>query len=236
MFASFLYPTTCLECGSLDLDPSSRICASCLEYLTVLEKQYRCPYCFQESASLEKGWTAQVMESCRVCASQPPLARRAASFPYEGPAKAIVHAFKFGGERYLSQGMSGYMALQWEQLDWPTPDWIIPVPISLAHLWKRGYNQSKELASAMAHILKRPWGDFLVRTESTVQQRGQSRIVRKRLPQTFFSWRRKSMVEGKIVLLIDDVMTTGATIERCARVVWENHPKAVYALTFCMAE
>ena len=66
----------------------------------------------------------------------------AAAFDYVGPAASLVKKLKYGNQPYLVKGMAGYLVAQFNELQWPFPDAIIPVPLSFSHWLERGYNQS----------------------------------------------------------------------------------------------
>jgi ComF family protein len=97
-----------------------------------------------------------------------------------------------------------------------TLDAIIPVPLHPARKKKRGYNQSEYFAQGLGQSLKKPVNVSLIRKISTDSQTRKSRFVRYENMKDVFSLTQSKDLEGKHILLVDDVLTTGATIEGCA--------------------
>jgi ComF family protein len=161
--------------------------------------------------------------------------RCAAPFEFWGPAAALVSEFKYSGRFQLAAPMAGYMALQLERLGWPLPDLVVPVPISLTHLLKRGYNQSGLLAQELSRIIDRPCVSLLKRRSGHFSQSGQDRSQRLKLSSEEFSWKKRHPIADKTILLIDDVTTTKSTLIACAEQLQACFPARLYALTFCIA-
>jgi ComF family protein len=128
------------------------------------------------------------------------------------------------------------MAMQFIDLGWPIPDLIVPVPISWTHWLGRGYNQSLLLAEVISSILGSPVKDIIKRQSGDYSQAGLSRSSRLKLSKGNFSLKPNADVADRVVLLIDDVMTTGSTLRRCAEQLLIQCPREIYALTLCCAE
>src|SRR5262245_34544757 len=110
----------------------------------------------------------------------------AAVFDHIGPAATLVRKFKYSNQSYLAKGLAGFMALQFIRLNWPMPDLIVPVPISTAHWFDRGFNQSYLLARSLSDLLSCPVADILKRRSGDYSQAGLKRSDRLKLEKESF--------------------------------------------------
>ncbi len=227
-FRHLLYPSLCLNCEVVLRHPSHLLCADCLPLLILIDPKERCPRCFSSSYCPEQ-------RLCSECHRQQwILAKSAAAFDYAGPASAIIRKMKYGNQPYLAKDAAAFMVAQLIALEWPLPDLLVPVPISLTHWMTRGYNQSLLLAQHIAELIGRPVSDCLGRKSGDYSQAGLTRQQRLAFEgRTLFL--KKEDLRDKVILLIDDVMTTGSTMNRCANILIEGLPSAIYALTFTRA-
>lgn len=121
--------------------------------------------------------------------------------------------------------------------NWSKPDLIIPVPLHPAKLKKREYNQSEYIANGMASVLSIPViADNLVRIENTETQTKKSRFARYENLNNAFLCRDQKAFSNKHLLLVDDVMTTGATLEACSLVLLELEDVKISIATIAFAE
>lgn len=222
-----VYPAKCLHCQAL-LPPGPLVlCSSCPSLLELISPKERCPACFNARPEKENG-------PCQECAQYPShFLGMAAAFDYEGPAASLVKHFKYANKPYLARGMAAFLVAQFDQVQWPMPDAIVPVPLSFTHWLDRGYNQSALLAEELGRFLDRPVWKVLKRLSGDYSQAALNLEQRKALEGKRFKKNAKYALEGKIILVIDDVMTSGLTLQRCGEVLGEAHPAALYALTFC---
>jgi ComF family protein len=148
-----------------------------------------------------------------------PFARGASLGPYEGTLRLLVHELKFRARRRVAQRLAEALlgaddvraALAGAQV-------LVPVPLHPRRRRERGFNQSALLASALARPLGlRVVEDALARREDTLPQTGLSAAERRANVARAFVVRRRPAVAGRIVVLVDDVLTTGATARACAR-------------------
>ena len=147
----------------------------------------------------------------------------------------LLRALKYGGQAQLADGAAAYLVAQWARLEWPCPDVIVPVPISLSHLLGRGYNQSLLLAEGLAKILGKPVLDPLKRSSDSYSQAGLTREQRRQLKPECLSLKTEKGLENASVLLVDDVITSGATLQCCAQALAQAYPQELYALSVCRA-
>lgn len=158
-----------------------------------------------------------------------------AAFEYVGPAASMIKALKYGGRVYLAKGAAAYLAAQFLRMEWPFPDLVVPVPIAFNHWMHRGYNQSLLLAQELALLLQCPVKESLTRKSGDFSQAGLSSEQRRRLKGDRIGLKRGADLRGKVILLIDDVMTTGSTMRKCAEVLAEEQPSRIYGLVLCRA-
>lgn len=228
-FIDLLYPRLCLCCGEFLCGEEPLFCRSCADQLEVIDSTTRCPLCF--SSEIDRS-----DRLCSRCTRVPSALNRTVSvFDYLGPAATLVKKLKYGNQQHLAEGMAAYMAAQLLQSGVDLPDYLVPIPITWLRHFDRGYNQSLLLAEGMAKILDRPVLQALGRCCGDLSQAGLSRGQRLHLGADSFYLKKRGMLEEKNLLLIDDVMTTGTTLKRCAEVLAAEYPATIRALTFCRA-
>lgn len=150
---------------------------------------------------------------------------------YEGAARDAVHALKFDGVSAVAAAMAGEMARVF--LAWAPPvSEVVPVPLAPSRRRRRGYNQSQLLARELARVTGLPVRPKALRRRRATppQARLADEDARRNNVEGAFAPQRVS--PGAAVLLIDDVMTTGATLDACARALREGGSGPVFALTF----
>jgi ComF family protein len=169
---------------------------------------------------------------CPNCRGRERVVRRARAVgEYDGTLRDIIHAFKYSGRRSLAGPIASLMRGRGiELLD--QADYVVPVPLHWRREYHRGFNQARELA----RHFDLPLVDALVRRRHTRPQVELAADRRHMNVQKAFALRRRWLsrlrsIEGAKFLLIDDVSTTGATLEACAKVLKEAGASAVYTLT-----
>ncbi len=191
-----------------------------------------CPRCgipFSSKETLSKS-PQHICGECRV--SPPPFG------PYEGTMAEAIHKFKYSKKRSLGSILGG---LLYEYLSsspfsslftFHSSLLLVPVPLHPERLREREFNQSTLLAKELSKGLSIPMMiDNLFRIRNTRAQIGLEVDERKRNMKGAFSLKKPLSVEGKTVLLIDDVYTTGSTIKECTRVLKKAGAESVYAVT-----
>jgi predicted amidophosphoribosyltransferase len=145
---------------------------------------------------------------CRDCRAQ----MVATPFPYEGPAGAMVRALKFGGRIAIADTMAAQIVAN------APPELmrgaVVPVPVHPAHRRRRGLDHTAALARAVARRARLPFADCLLRVGDPQPQVGRGRRARMRGPAGVIAVRSDATVPPE-VLLVDDVITTGATLAAC---------------------
>jgi ComF family protein len=151
---------------------------------------------------------------------------------FTGPARAAIHALKYDGERRLVEPLGGLMAQRWRAAG-IGGDLLAAVPVHAQRRRERGFDQAELLAREVGRLLGLPFTPVLERAARTSAQYQLGRTARAGNVGRAFavSDRMRARVSGRWVILIDDVMTTGATVNACATALHEAGAQAVSALT-----
>lgn len=153
------------------------------------------------------------------------------SFDYTGVAVTLMRSFKYGNAKYLAGVLAKYMATTFLESGLEV-DIVVPAPLSARSLEKRGYNQSLLLAREFCLLTGLPLEeDNLIKIKETVQQEKLTNIQRRNNLSDAFDVVDKTAFVGKKVLVIDDVKTTGTTIDRIAKLLKKCKAAKVYGLT-----
>jgi len=163
-------------------------------------------------------------------------ATRAFCFDYEGPQKSLLTAFKYGDKPYLAKSLASFMLLQLERLDWTLPDAITYIPQSFLRSTLRGYNQSKLLAEELARFLDIPCLQLLSRSSFTISQTLLTKDARKELNGNTFIYKGPPTLDSIRLMLIDDVLTTGTTVDRACSELMRFLPKDLTVFCLMRAE
>jgi ComF family protein len=226
----FVLPVECLSCGrSLSTDPVPFFCTVCWQTIRPLHQPVcvRCDQPFVSPAAI----TYTPNHQCQYCQEQPPDFERAWTlFPYLSPLRDAICSFKYKGKLTLARPLAQLMISTLPHgID---ADVIIPVPLHPARLRAREFNQSLLLADQLSHHLSRPVSATnLVRIAATDPQTTLSRQARLRNLRKAFAIRRPQDLAEKRILLVDDVFTTGTTLNECAKTLRKAGSGPVFALT-----
>lgn len=223
-------PKTCLCCGcDLPWKDEGFLCSACREKLSFVPVHIckRCgvtlpsggAHCFACRGSKAKKYKCSLIRS---------------AFVFNEASRSLVHGLKYDGREYLAAVMGKEMALRFKHYpELASSDLIMPVPLFAKRKRKRGYNQSELLAQSFSLHTGISCDVFsLVRIRDTVSQTRLGRKARLENMAGAFMCNNINGVEGKTVLLIDDVATTGATLEGCATALKRAGAKKVFAYTF----
>lgn len=222
-----LFPVFCLSCER----EGFWLCRDCLAQMKILDFQV-CPAC--ENAVVEKGFL------CRPCRDSRKffLDGLVAAVSYEDPAaKRLVHNLKYRFVAGIAEPLAALMARALVRNDFPLPDFLVPVPLHPRRLRWRGFNQSQLLAESLSEnlspLLKTEVLDILAREKhNPPQMEIKNYAARRRNVENIFSLKASldsARAKGKKILLIDDICTTGATLEECAKVLKTAGARKVFA-------
>lgn len=216
----WLFPARCLGCGRR----GEAICEDCLPGLRHVPPE-ACPRC----AQLLRARPGRGCRSCRRLT--PALAAIRATFVYEGIARKAVHALKFRSGRYLAQTMGELMSADLAARPLGA-DVVVPAPIAPGRLRQRGYNQAALLAAQVAPAVGGTLRvDVLARDARPPQQTLAAADRRTNLRGAIHCLEPLT-VAGRRVLVVDDVATTGATLEACAQALAQAGAARIAGLVF----
>lgn len=215
MLADAILPPRCLATGEI-VDRQGQLSAtawSAINFITA-------PLCAQCGQPFQFGLGEDAEFTCGACLADPPEYNRArAVFQYDAASREMILAFKHGDRMEGAQAFAAWMARAGADLLLDAGV-IVPVPLHRKRLFRRRFNQSAVLALALARLGGVAISvDALVRTRHTPSMGGLSRDARLRNLRGAIAVRpgREAILSGRKVLLIDDVLTTGATARACAR-------------------
>ncbi len=232
-----IYPPRCPACGSL-LGPSVSdegglgLCPACLPSLMPI----RSPFCSKCGVPLPEGPPGERL--CETCLRNPPaFAAARACFLYEGAALEIIHRFKYGGLPHLAEVLGPPLAaLARRVLPAGIEGVAAAVPLHPRKLRERGFNQSLILARYVAGLPGLTLDPFcLNRVRDTPRQVDLGRDERRRNVRNAFEAREGRLIRDREVVLVDDVSTTGSTLDSCARALLAAGASRVYCLSSARA-
>ncbi len=213
---NLVYPEACVLCGApLSRSREYGLCGGC--WCRVLELRITPPRCASCGLPLP-GFDADPAPLCLECLRRlPPFSGARSWGHYSAQLRGVIHALKFGGKRNLAECLGPLMAAAfletWRKGDF---DGIVAVPLFRSRKLERGFNQSELLAASLGRVLGIPRIRALGRTRPTPPQVGLGDADRWANVRGAFGCTLPRGVVGKRLLLVDDVMTTGATVSSAA--------------------
>jgi len=217
----WIFPPTCAGCDQW----GERLCPECLARIEILSSQL-CPKCSQPAPN------GQVCDSCR---NDPPPWQACQSWAsYRGPLRSAIHRLKYKNDIGLCEPLSQHLVQLLEEQAWPV-DCIVPIPLNPHRRRERGYNQSDFLAFLLGLQTGLSFiPSALQRTRDTRSQVGLNAEERHRNLDGAFS-ARADRISGRTVLLLDDVMTTGATLRNATMALLQSGASQVFVITLARA-
>jgi len=217
-----IYPNLCIVCGESLINSENQICMSCVSEMprtnfhrvkdNIVEKK------FWGKVKIEKGTSFFY-------------------FAKGSPFQKTLHELKYKGNKKIGKILGMYAATDLiEDNYFSEVDVIIPVPLHPKKLKKRGYNQSEWIAQGLSQILEKPMETkFLHRIRNTETQTKKGVFERFENTEGIFCVEKNGQLAGKHILLVDDVLTTGSTIEAAAQALLSVESVKVSVFTLAMA-
>ena len=202
----FALPARCSGCGAI-VDEVHTFCVDCWRSIEFLRGG--CTSCGQPLAGTD-------VDICAICLAKPPrIQRMRSAVTYDEITRGLVLRLKYGRKVGLAKTMAHYMAPLLSDL--PPDSAFIPVPLHRRRLWQRGFNQAGLLASELSKRTGIQVDQSLVRIKRTPPLQGLTWLQRRRAVEGAFAVRKNSNLGGRVVVIVDDVLTTGSTANGCAR-------------------
>lgn len=225
----WLYPPHCYHCNvSLQGGPGRMLCADCSADLGA--RRILGPVC--DVCGLPLKGEPEPGTTCTTCRAERRHFEKARAFvAYAGPAASIIRAYKFDGDYFLGPRLLGAMLERGWMPGGVDGEVVVPVPLHPRRGWERGYDQALLLTKVLAGRTGRRLARALERTRYTSQQSLLPESQRWDNVRGAFAVVRPAAVEGKAVMLVDDVMTTGVTADECARALKDAGAERVCVLT-----
>jgi len=225
---NLLFPLYCINCqGEKDY-----LCQDCFSLIDIQNNQY-CPFCNPAKIVFDG-------KTCYSCRKSKKLTGLFCAASYQNfIIKKLISQFKY--EPYikeLAKPLAVLIIQHFQALDYPPPFFkdragfvLMPVPLHKKRLKMRGFNQAEEIALQLSLFFKMPLiSDCLLKTKQTLHQAQLSKKERTDNVKSAFVCQNKNLIKEKKILLVDDVFTTGSTMEECARVLKDSGAKEVWGI------
>lgn len=215
------FPETCVGCDHVLQQDEEVVCTTCLHYLPIIGKQ-------ETAANHIKPHFYGHLE-----------VENAASLMFyhkKGMSQRLLHHLKYRGREEVSTFLGDWFATKFQKEAWlKALDIVIPVPLHIRRKRKRGYNQVAGFAKIIAERFHLQYAeDVLIKTFNSQTQVFKNRLSRTELKTSYFKLKAVEKIKNKQVLLVDDIITTGATLETCARILLAGKPKSISIATMAI--
>ena len=224
-----LFPECCLACGTrMKGHRNISFCQVCLQDVRFIKEPF-CTTCGKPFAK-----SAGRSHLCSDCLQGRWFFTRArAVVYYQEPIAGAVKVFKYSGKMYGLETFAALTQQYYLQHPYPEPDLILPVPLHPKRLRMRGFNQALVLGRKLFPRSKwRIDPHILERHQWTCAQTGLSGLERRKNVKYAFRVKKSEKIQNKRILLVDDIFTTGATVNECARILLKNKAADVEVFTF----
>ena len=208
----FIYPRKCEICKRPVDRPGRYLCTDCLNRLPILPSQGVCRICGRDAVG-NKG--EFLCEDCRK--HKPGFDRAVTAVSFDGEARELVNAFKFRNSLYLLKDLVDLLeGATRARLKVNEIDLVLPMPSTGWHRFLRGYNQCEYLARALAKRLGKRYNRWLLKRVGSPRRQGELNES-ERLENVIGTFALRRPINVDTVLVVDDIMTTGATLSECAK-------------------
>ena len=220
----FFSPSCCSNCGTYVRYEDMSLCAKCLSDIKLLSD--KCGKC---SGKLTDNY-------CNTCSNRKfYIERNITIAEYSGVMKEVIRNYKFNKVRRLYKVLSGLAYKEISQIQDVT-DIVTSVPVNRIKKWRRGFNQSELIAKAIAKRMKK---EYRILLRDTYKFKTQKKLSYKdRFLNIINRYKiiNEKYIQGENILIIDDIFTTGATLNECARILLSAGANKVYSLTIAGAD
>jgi ComF family protein len=222
-FLTMLFPRYCLMCKDSLVKAEEHICLHC---------QYNLPftnYHLRPENDLAKRFLGKIHLKHALAYLK---------FIKGGKVQRILHQLKYNGKPGVGELMGRWYGVELANHGYHKEfDLIVPVPLHLAKLKARGYNQCDPFAKGLSEILQVEWdAQLLYRVKASETQTKKKRFARWENVNTIFQIDATKDIQGKRILIVDDVITTGATLEACAQIILDHGGKEVSVAAIASAQ
>jgi ComF family protein len=219
---NLFFPKVCYACNNLLGDNEEHICITCRHSLPVTN------YHFENNQAMKKVLYGRVKLE---------LGTALLKFEKKGIVQHLLHNLKYKGHETIGEVLGKWLGDELKTIEaYNTVDAIIPVPLHKRKLRKRGYNQVEKFGVEIAKALDVEYIDtVLLKTTTTKTQVFKKRIARWDNSNEVFTMQNKTLIDGKHILIVDDIITTGATIESCANILLKAKNVKISVATMAIA-
>ncbi len=231
VLADIIYPKTCLVCKKQLKEVTcvdNLVCTQCWAKI----KRNPPPFCHSCGRHLEKPITKNICPAC--IRKQLHFDRAFSPCVYEGTIKELIHAFKYQGKDYLGHTLTRLMTEFIEEYNLPMDilDLVVPVPLHKTRLREREFNQAQILSNHIAHRFNKEVSHDTLRRLRLTKTQTELEISERLLNvKDSFAITKNQDIRGKNILLVDDVLTTGATCSEAAFALKSAGANIVFVLT-----
>jgi len=201
---NLFFPEVCLCCGEHLLTSENTVCITCRHDLSLTN------FSFEKNNLVEKSFFGRM-----------PIENATALFYFlkKGKVQQLIHELKYNKQQQVGFFIGNWLGLEMlESNRFKNIDYIIPVPLHKKKLKTRGYNQVTTFGKSLSEKLNVEYDDsFLIKVSATKTQTKKIRLDRWKNVQELFVVQNEAILKNKHILLIDDIITTGATLESCCK-------------------
>lgn len=228
-FLELIYPekNTCFICETYDEAIADKyICSDCERHI----KKILAPVCSKCSKPIDYNSSIDLCQEC--CDVKRYFEMSKSPYAYEGLIKKAIYSYKYYNKPYFYKLFGNCLINFMKNINYTGFDCIVSVPLHSSKMRKRGYNQSELIAKYISANLSIPYVDALKRTKKTLKQSEQSKEERRKNLKDAFSVKSSAeKIINSSVLLVDDIYTTGSTVDECSKALVNYGAAKVYVVT-----
>ena len=225
-----LFKSDCILCHKPSNASYLSLCSRCFNNIEILNLSSSCSHCHKPLISVNPNNT--ICEECYKYRTSDAITRNYSAAVYDGNIKLLLFKLKFEKKKDVAKVLALIMDKYLKQNKLKIPcDYLVPVPISDKRLSERGYNQALLIANELARLSNFRINYSLIRHKSTEHLHSQTLSERKAVLSEAFSINESVNIRNKNIVILDDIFTTGTTVNECARILLSSGAKSVSSLT-----